>query len=160
MVKSRSNYKCLVRKNKYNYDSEQTKILEHNRLLDAKRYWNLLKGSVKPCKSDKLKTDDFFRYFKSINDPDTHFYQPDEDILYFNERYLNEEFQVMFDDLNIEISQDEIKKACKSLKNGKSAGPDYVLNEFLKHGVTNESFLRVLHLLFNKMFDIGYFPEA
>ena len=49
-----------------------------------------------------------------------------------NERYLNEEFQVMFDDLNIEISQDEIKKACKSLKNGKSAGPDYVLNEFLK----------------------------
>ncbi len=79
----------------------------------------------------------------------THFYQPDEDILYFNERYLNEEFQVMFDDLNVEISQDEIKKACTSLKNGKSAGPDYVLNEFLKHGVRNEHFLRVLYLLFN-----------
>ena len=65
----------------------------------------------------------------------------------------------MFDDLNIEISQDEIKKACASLKNGKSAGPDYVLNEFLIHGVRNEQFLRVLYLLFNKMIDKGYFSR-
>ena len=66
----------------------------------------------------------------------------------------------MLDDLNIKISQDEIKKACTSLTNGKSACPDNVLNEFLKHGMRNEHFLRVLYLLFNKMFDKGYFPET
>ena len=39
---ARSVYKCLVRKNKYQYDSEQTQILEQNRYSDAKRYWNML----------------------------------------------------------------------------------------------------------------------
>ena len=109
MTSARSLYKCLARKNKYQYDTEQTKILEQNRYLDAKRYWSMLKGSVKPIKSSKLHTDDFVRYFKSINDPNSHFYQPDEDIVYFNERYLIEELHVMFEELNIEITREEIK---------------------------------------------------
>ena len=112
----------------------------------------MLKGSVKPIKSSKLHTDDFVRYFKSINDPDSHFYQPDEDIVYFNERYLNDELHVMFEELNMEITHEEIKKACICLKTGKSAGPDYVLNEFLKHGVSEIHFMEVLYVLFNKMF--------
>ena len=56
-------------------------------------------------------------------------------MLYFNERYLDGEMQIMFDELNIPFSCDEIVKACKKLNCGKSAGPDLILNEFLKYGI-------------------------
>ena len=39
-----------------------------------------------------------------------YFFQPDDDAVEFNERYLNGELQVMFDDLNSDISYAEILK--------------------------------------------------
>ena len=46
-------------------------------------------------------------YFKSINCPDSEFYQPDEDVIFFNEQYVQGEFIVMFDE-------------CSQLNNGKT----------------------------------------
>ena len=95
-----------------------------------------------------------------------YFFQPDDDIVYFNDRYVNGELSVMFAELNVKISKENIVKACKSLNNGKSSGPDNILNECLKYGIENEQFLAVLYtilhdcVLFNKLFDIGYFPES
>jgi len=43
-----------------------------------------------------LTTCDFQTYFKAANDPESIFYQPDDDVLYFNDRYLNGELDVMF----------------------------------------------------------------
>ena len=63
--------------------------------------------------------------------PTQYFFQPDDDAIDFNERYLNGELQIMFDELNDEISCAEIFKACRELDIGKSGGPDFVLNEFL-----------------------------
>ena len=66
--------------------------------------------------------------------------------------------QIMFEDLNVPISVEEIRKGLKQLKNGASAGPDLMLNEFLKYG-TND-LLSYLQTLYNKMFEIGYFPAC
>ena len=74
------------------------------------------------------------QYFKAINNPLDPFYSPDEDILFFNERYENNEFNVMFEELNIDISQQEILKAVNQLKTNKSGGPDKIINEFFIHG--------------------------
>lgn len=63
----------------------------------------------------------------------------------------------MFEELNLSISFEEIKKGVSQLRNGASAGPDLFLNEFLKRGT--ESLLAYIHTLFNKIFDLGYFPE-
>ena len=57
----------------------------------------------------------FTLYFKAINDPGDIFFQPDDDIIYFNERYLNGEMQVMFDELNVSLTVDEIQKAIGQL---------------------------------------------
>ena len=74
-----------------------------------------------------------FRIFSSyFSDPNDRFYQPDEDILYFNERYVQGELQVMFEELQLSISLEEIKDGVRQLRNGASAGPDLFLNEFLK----------------------------
>lgn len=99
----------------------------------------------------------FAQYFKAISDPNSRFYQADDDILDFNERYMRGEFQVMFDELNVPITLDEIKRAVKQLRNGASAGPDLYINEFLKNG--SEVLLNYIHTLFNKVFEVGYFPE-
>ena len=105
-----------------------------------------------------MQTLHFATYFKAINDPESRFFQADDDVLLFNERYVNGELQIMFQELDTEISLSEIKKGIKLLKNGKSSGPDLLLNEFLKYG--NDDILLYLHSLFNKIFDIGYFPES
>ena len=56
----------------------------------------MLRCSVsKMCKC-VLTTCDFQTYFKSAYDSESIFYQPDDDVLYFNDRYLNGELDVMF----------------------------------------------------------------
>ena len=76
----------------------------------------------------------------------------------FNERFLNSEIQLMFDELNCAVTSDEIKSAIKQLKNGRSGGPDKFLNEFFIHG--NSELLMFLQTLFNKILDLEYFPES
>ena len=66
----------------------------------------------------------FAECFDAINNASDHFYQADKDIMYFNERYINGGYQVMLEELNVEISYLEIKKVVKQLRNGASAGPD------------------------------------
>ena len=82
-----------------------------------------------------MSATDFEDYFRAINNPDYHFFQPDDDIIDCNERFLNSEIQVMFDELNTVITEEEIRKAIFHLKNGRSGGPDKLLNEFFIFGV-------------------------
>ena len=60
--------------------------------------------------------------------------------------------------LNDKISEEETFDAVKSLKNGKAAGLDRVLNEQLKSIVQNEQALSALIKLFNGCLDAGVYP--
>ena len=51
----------------------------------------------------------FSEYFPAVNAPNDRFYQADADVLDFNERYMRGEFQIMFGELNLPISMEEIK---------------------------------------------------
>ena len=86
MVKSRSAYKQLIRRKRYQYDKKQTQKLENARFKNAKEYWKVLKVSSNNKRSS-LHVTHFEEYFRAINNPDSHFFQPDDDILEFNERY-------------------------------------------------------------------------
>ena len=59
--------------------------------------------------------------------------------------------------LNNSIKVDEILKAVKSLKNGKSAGADCISNEMIKNGIP--VLLEPLCKLFNFIFQKGTFPK-
>ena len=63
----------------------------------------------------------------------------------------------MFDELNVSFSHEEISKVIHQLKNGKSAGPDMLINEFFIYG--NVYLCPTLSILFNKLFEMGHFPE-
>lgn len=103
----------------------------------------------------------FEQYFKSVSNPDDHFFfTPDEDILYFNERCVNNDFSIiiLIDELNLNFTQNEVFfQSIKQLKSNKSRVPDKLLNEFFIHG--KQVLLPVLCNLFNKIFESGVFPE-
>lgn len=50
---------------------------------------------------------------------------------------MKNELKIMFNELNVEISVDEVQKAVKQLQNGKARGPDLLLNGFFKFGSQN-----------------------
>ena len=64
----------------------------------------------------------------------------------------------MFEELNSPFDNASLLKAIAELKTGKSAGPDMFINEFFIHG--KHMLSPVLLQLFNKAFDLGYFPQT
>lgn len=122
MVKALTEIKNTLRKFHFEQDRQKSLKLIQTNFNNAKEYWKLLKDSVMQTKPKNLSSSDFDIYFKSINNPDDPFFQPDEDIVYFNEQFFfNTEIQIMFDELNCQITKEEITKAKSRLKMGKAA---------------------------------------
>ena len=130
-------------------------------------------------KSPDIPVSSFEEYFKAVNNPEDPFFQVDEYIVHFNERFVRDEFQVMFHELDTDVSLEEINKRIKQLKLSKSAGPDNYLtgpdnyltgpdnyltgpdnylNEYFIHG--NTVLIPYLQSLFNVIFKTSYFPET
>ena len=111
-----------------------------------------------PTNKNDIKSDTFRQYFESVNNPSDPFFTPDEDVLHFIHRYEQNEFSVMFDELNLPIDDDSLLTDIIDLKTYKSGGPDMYINEFF----INDKQVLSPYLLtpFNKILDIGYFPDA
>ena len=158
MVHARSEYKKVLRRCRFEFRKAKTEKLVNYRSENAKNYWKLFKNLCPSSSSKSVTAQQFADYFKAINDPEDRFFQADDDIIYYNERYVRGELDIMFQELDVEISLSEIMKGICLSKNGKSSGPDLLLNEFIKYG--NENLMQYLYCLFNKIFDIGYFPDS
>ena len=111
-------------------------------------------ANVKPA---NIPLSSFEEYFKAVNNPSDPYYAPDEDVIFFNERYVNDEFCIMFEELNSNFSHVDILKAIKQLKTNKSGGPDKLINEMFIH--SKNVLVPTLCNLFNKIFEIGKFPD-
>ena len=109
---------------------KKTRNLLDLKYINAKAYWKLQKDSQNTDNSNSISAQKFRNNFKSINDPDTPYYQADEDILQFNNRFLNSAVQIMFSELDEHISEQEIVSSIKKLHSGRSGGPDRLLNDF------------------------------
>ena len=156
MVHARSKYKTCLRNSRLLYDKSETDKLNKLRYTNARDYWKLLKRVSQNAKPN-IQLSTFERYFKAVNSPVSQFYVPDDDIVLMNDRYIRGELDVMFDELNLPLTRDEILKAIKQLKNNKSAGPDKLINEFYVHG--SHVLLPYIDTLFNTIFSHGYFPK-
>ena len=156
MVNAKSQYKTCLRKSRLAYDKSETDKLYKLRCQNARDDWKLLKNaSQNPRSNIPLST--FERYFKAINTPDSAFTVPDDDIVASNDMYIRRELDVMFEELNLPLSRNEISKAIKQLKNNKGAGPDKMINEFFIHGAN--ILLPYFDVLCNTIFSNGYFQQ-
>lgn len=157
-TQARSAYKIAVRNAKYEYAKQQTEKLNKAKRKNAKEYWKMLKNMGSSKRAVGLSANKFYDYFKAVNNPEDRFFQPDDDVLHFNERVVHGEFQVMFQELDVEITVYEINKAVKNLKQSKSGGPDQLLNEFLKYGF--DALRPYLLKLYNIILSTGFFPTS
>ena len=56
----------------------------------------------------------------------------------------------MFEELNLPFARNEIVNVCKQKNNGKAAGPDHMMSDFLKYGIHSNKFkVRYVHSLTN-----------
>ena len=90
------------------YDKSRTEKLISSKFENAKAYWRLLKPTANKNVKHSISSKHFAEYFKAINDPEDRFFQTDDDVLFYNERYVRGELQIMFDELNRDISRDEL----------------------------------------------------
>ena len=104
----------------------------------------------------KITDEQYFDYFKVISSPDDPYYAADSNVIDFGEE--KNSLCILFQELNSEITTDEINKAIDQLKLNKAAGLDLMLNEFIIYG--KNQLLPLLLRLFNVMFLKGYFPES
>ena len=85
MTKSQTEYKSLLRSKRYHYDKHETEKLVQARYKNAKLYWNMLKNSQNGKNTSlNVSLSQFEQYFKSINNPESVFYQEDDETEYFN----------------------------------------------------------------------------
>ena len=77
--------------------------------------------------------------------------------MFFIERYENNEFNIMFDELNLDFYTEELVKSINQLKTNKSARPDNLIIDFfyLWQTSTCTSSTKSFYVLFER----GYFPE-
>ena len=144
-------YKNLLKSKEKTHISKIAAQIRRARKKDPSHYWYLLKG---PKKSDAIKVslEDFEEFFKDLNLDKTKNMQKDN-----LEEFIVHPSNDITDSLNSPITDEEIQKGVKSLKNKKAVGMDNILNEEIK--ATFPVFRNIYKKLFNLILDTGIFPD-
>ena len=102
--------------------------------------------------------EDFFEHFSELNSVEEIIESQTKDSPTSNETLkYNCITDKDSDMLNSPISEDEVKKAVKRLKNGKACGEDKILNEMIK--AFSETHMGVLTKIFNIVLQSGHMPH-
>ena len=145
---ARREYKHLLNQKKKDYNRV---IID--KLIDSvckqKQFWETLHNICPKRKSvrNEIKIEDWFQHFKNLLDQDTE--QPDVVLDYEN----NNENEVF----NRPITEEEVMLALKQLKPRKSAGPDKIISELLKHA--SDYIIPFFVRFLNELFDHGIYPQ-
>ena len=119
---------------------------------NPKAYWKLIE-SLKDKDNDALplSKDEFFNHFKSLNAPQKVFKQQ---LLNLEQKLLLKEKESLnFNELDFNISEDEVLSAIKKLKKNKSGGLQLITNDILMAG--KFQLTPSLTFLFNKILISG-----
>ncbi len=129
--------------------------LRETKSTDPKTYWRLLRGSKGTDKASAVSMESFFNHFKGLNLEQN---DPVSDPSNGNDNIDISVDQLDIHSLENSITQEEIRNVVKGLKNGKAAGIDGVLNEYLK--CTIDQMLPVYEKLFNLVLTSGEVPKS
>jgi len=116
------------------------------RSSDPRAYWRILNSNNRQKKHtvDAISHGLFVEHFEKLGNI------PEEELLHTFDIFVH-------DDLENDISTDEVLTCVKKLKNKKSCGYDGILNEFLK---TSSKLLIAVTTLFNIVLQTGKIPHA
>ena len=159
-------FKCLkvyrkARKSQMRkYNQELIEKLDSLHEQNPKSYWKLL-DQLKRTKLNKnnknelnVSLSDWKNHFQVLNNSAGETHLGDEN---FVNKLAQKEEEIIFNELDFVISEDEIEKAIKSLKNSKASGLSMIINEMVKYGQL--VLTPLLCKLFNLVFSSGLYPK-
>lgn len=149
MLKSVSKqYKQTISRNVKRHNYEKIEKLRKLRSRDPKEYWRILNKGTKKADTP-VSVDEFYDFFKRLNNPQ--FSSHDDTPRHSDNAPDNHE-------INMPITEEEIRQAAKTLKGNKSPGFDQIINE---HLIASLHLMLPTYLkLFNLVFDKAVIPES
>lgn len=153
-------YKSILQKYNLEFKNKNISKLRSLKTANPKTFWKILSGK----KNNKVlaSLDDCFNHFSKINydeSVDGHTINPENNTQHEQgDNGTPQDSENLNDELNDPITEKEIRKCVKNLKNNKSSGNDNILNEHIK--TTLPTMINIYVKLFNIILDTGIVPES
>ena len=150
-------YKTIINKSKALHRQKCIEYLKEKESNDPKAFWNVINRTTKHPNTGNVTIDEFFEHFSVLNateDDESRLESKSESQIPSN---VGNEYSES-ETLNSPITEDEVSKAVKGLKNGKACGEDCILNEMIK--AFSEDHLHVLTQTFNVVLLSGHIPNG
>ncbi len=123
---------------------------------DSKQYWDLfnkIRNNKKENNVSSVSASEWVKHYKHLyNKPEGY----DDEIA--DEMRLLESCGADTEMLDQTITDSEIYDMIKKMRNGKSPGPDAIINEIIKTG--KFFIVPLLKKIFNLIIEVGYFPQS
>ena len=135
--------------NKFNRNIQEK--LRKLKSKNPKAYWNLINSLDRNNENSSIDLDTLCNFFKDMNVNKS-----------INDEEENEINMDITDDdeiLNSWITEAEILKCIRSLKNNKCSGNDQIINEYLKNSILGKMLLIYISF-FNLILETGIIPES
>ena len=139
-----------VKKAKQEAHKSFTEKLRTLQSKNPKEYWRLIHN--KSRETTEASRDDLLEHFRELSTV-----MDNKDLGDLSQVPVIDNKNLNTNILNQAITEDEVTKAAKKLKNGKSSGIDGIKNEHIKHSI--DTLMPLYLLLFNKVLDNGELPE-
>jgi uncharacterized protein YpiB (UPF0302 family) len=155
---TRKNYKKIIRRKKHLFRKDILDKLDTLSTDDPKAFWSLyddLTALDKNSKSIPISPDEWLKHFSKLMSNATS--RIDPNFRNYMDDYIEQNSDKIFNELDFKILPSEINKATAKLKIGKACGPDQILNEMLKAGISTLN--PILCKLFNFIFSHQQFPN-
>ena len=119
----------------------------------SEEFWRKIRELIgkAPEKKAEISTDSWVSYFENLVGGEEEAVVEDGPGMREEDKHDQE--------MDREISQEEIRKAAKKMKNNKAAGPDGIPNEFLKQVLANGKIARLMEQFFNVIYEKGQTPK-
>ena len=149
-------YKTIINKSKALHRQKCIEDIKEKESNDPKAFWNIINRTTKHPNTGNVTIDEFFEHSSVLNatkDDESGLESKSESQIPSNAGNEYSESET----LNSPITEDEVSKAVKRLKNGKACGEDCILNEMIK--AFSEDHLHLLTQTFNVVLLSGHIPK-
>lgn len=131
------------------HNNERIETLRKLKSNNPREYWKEINAQDNKTKTTKAKLQDLYEFLKKINEGDQKQTNINEENELIEEQNIEEENNIPInEEMSSEITEEEIIKATKELKNNKSPGIDNILNEHIKYT------LNTMQPLYKKLFNL------
>ena len=152
LLHKKSLYKKFEKTLKVKYKRQEGNMIESLKKSNPKQFYKYFSKRKSNSNTNNIPFDDFYMHFKNLSE-NSALHEDDS----FESDLLDVE-QPIFEELDYDISIDEIRECIRYLKRNKSCNEDYMLNEiFIDCG---ETIMPILYKLFNAIFRSGFFPQS